>query len=181
MADPISALGALAAASQLVEQCLKLTLFLYEAHSRFHGSREFIDTLGRQVEQLTHILRQIISNPSLQTTAMAGVLQGCLNEAQSLYKFLQDIMILSKDNRVTRFKKTFTSLRKRGLIEARSESIERWKGLLVLCILEINSLVSQKTSLKQLADLMKREHVFNIQRHAGLCGEILSSHIQYLL
>ena len=57
----------------------------------------------------------------------------------SLHKFFQDGLISSKDSRVTRFKKTFTALRVRRLVEARSESLEKWKGLLTLCISETNS------------------------------------------
>jgi hypothetical protein len=139
MVDPLSVVSALAAASQLTELCLKMTLFLYEVPSRFCGSREFVNMTAQQVEQLTAISRQIISNPSLQTQTMSGILEACLHEAGSLYKFLQDVIILSRDSRRTRFKKTFTGFRNRELIEARAGALEKWKGLLALCISEINS------------------------------------------
>ncbi|KAH9203869.1 hypothetical protein DL95DRAFT_472004 [Leptodontidium sp. 2 PMI_412] len=139
MADPLSALSALGAASQLVEQCFKMTVFLCEVRSKLRGSRELIDMMSKEVEQLTGVLRQIISNQSLQTKTMAGVLETCLSEARGLHNFLRNVIISSKDSRLMRIKKTLMAFRKRGLIEARSESLERWKGLLLLCISEINS------------------------------------------
>jgi hypothetical protein len=139
MVDPLSALNALGAASQLVEQCFKIAVFLCEVRSKLRGSRELIDLMSKEVEQLTGILRQIISNQSLQTKTMAGVLETCLSEARSLHSFLRNVIISSKNSRLMRIKKTLMALRKRGLIEARSESLERWKGLLLLCISEINS------------------------------------------
>jgi hypothetical protein len=141
MADPLSAISALAAASQLAEQCLKITLFLCEMRSKFRKSRDFIDMSAQQVDQLMRISRQIILNPSLQTKTIAGVLEACLNEARGLHKFLQGVTISSKDSRMARFKKTLMALRIRQAVEAQSENIEKWKGLLALCISETNSCV----------------------------------------
>jgi hypothetical protein len=139
MADPLSTIGALAAASQLAEQCLRITIYICEFRSRVREARNFIDTSAQHIDQLLRISRQIISNPSLQTRTISEVLEACLKDAQSLYRLLQDLSISTKDSRMKRFKKTFTTLRKRQLIEARSESLEKWKGLLTLCISETNS------------------------------------------
>ncbi|KAE9378525.1 hypothetical protein N431DRAFT_479522 [Stipitochalara longipes BDJ] len=77
---------------------------------------------------------------------MAGILKACLKEARNLQAGLEDTMVSPKDGCVTRVKKNFKALRKRGLIESRSENIERWKALLLLCISEINSKTMHATS-----------------------------------
>ena len=105
MADPLSALGAVAAASQLAQQCLSITLFLCSVRSKIRNSREMIDSQAQQVEHLTRLCRQIISNPSLQTQTIANVLKACLLETEALHRVLQEAMISSKDRRVVRCSK----------------------------------------------------------------------------
>ena len=139
MADPLSALGALAAASQLAEQCLKMTLFLSSIQSKLRSSREFVDSQVRQVEQLTRISRQIISNPALQTDSITSIVTSCLEETTSLYQSLRDSLISSRDGRLMRLRKSFVALRKKEQIEQRVSNLERLKSLLSLCIEEANS------------------------------------------
>ena len=136
MADPLTILGAMAAASQLAEQGLKITLFLCQLGSQIRGSRESTGRRVEQVEQLISIARQIISNPSLQTETMASVLKTCLEETGNLDKLLQKLVISSKHNRALRVARSFKAVVKEREINAHFDNLERIRGLLSLCISE---------------------------------------------
>lgn len=134
MAEALAAIGAFAAASQLAEQCLKMTLFFCELRSSLRESKKFIDTSTQQVEQLIGISREIIATPTLHTSTMANLLQACRKEAEGYHEFLESVVTSQKDNRLRRFRKSLAGFRARGTFQTRAASLDRWVGLLTLCI-----------------------------------------------
>lgn len=152
MADPVTILGAIAAASQLAEQGLKITLLLCQIGSQVRDARDTTNRRVEQVEQLISIARQIILNPSLQTENVASVLKTCLDETGALDRVLRKLVISSKHNRVLRFAKSLKAVTKEREINSHFESLERIKGLLTLCISERISWVFRPLSLKESVD-----------------------------
>lgn len=136
MADPVTILGAMAAASQLAEEGLQITLFLCQLGSKIRGARDLTNRRVKQVEQLIIIARQIISNPSLQTETMASILQACLEETRKLDKLLRKLAVSSRHSKSIRFTRSLKAVIKKKEINAHFESLERIKGLLGLCMSE---------------------------------------------
>lgn len=136
MADPVTVIGAMAAASQLAEQGLRITLLLCQLGAQIRDARESTNRRVKQVEQLISIARQIISNSSLQTETMASVLKTCLEETGNLDKLLQKLVISSKHNTALRVARSLKAIMKEREINAHFDSLERIKGLLSLCISE---------------------------------------------
>jgi hypothetical protein len=139
MADPLTALGTIAAASQLASQCLNLTLFICSLPSQFRESRELVVETAQQIEHFTSIARQIISNPSLQTGTMAGVLERCLEETRKLSSFLEDLAVEQRNSRVKRWIKGFKAIKSKGVVKDRVERVNKWRALLALCVAETDS------------------------------------------
>ena len=136
MTDPVTILGAMAAASQLAEQGFKIALLLCQLGSRIRNAQESSNRRVKQVEQLIGIARQIISNSSLQTETMASVLKTCLEETEHIDKLLQKVVISSKHNKASRVARSFRAVVKEREINAHFNNLERIKGLLCLCISE---------------------------------------------
>lgn len=139
MADPLTTVGAIAAASQLASQCLNLTLFICSIPSQLRDSRGLIKETAQQIEQFTSIARQIISNPSLQTENMAKTLDRCLEETRKLSSFLEDLAVGQRDGRVKRWKKGLKAIKDRSVVKDKVERMERWRALLALCVAETDA------------------------------------------
>jgi hypothetical protein len=136
MADPLTIIGAMAAASQLAEQGLRITLLLCQLGSQIRDIRESTNRRVEQVEQLINIARQIILDPLLQTGNMAAVLKTCLEETCNLEKVLQKLVISSKHGKFLKVTRSLKALMKEREINAHFNSLERSKGLINLCISE---------------------------------------------
>jgi len=139
MADPLTALGAIAAASQLASQCLSLTLLICSPPSKVCDSQELVKETAQQIEQFTSIARQIISNLSLQTNTMAETLKRCLEEIRKLSSFLEDMMAGQRDGRFRRWKEGLKAIKNKGVVKDRVERMEKWRALLTLCVAETDA------------------------------------------
>lgn len=136
MADPVTILGATAAASQLAVQGLKITVLLCQLGSQIRDARHSTNRRVEQVEQLISIARQITTNPPLLTERMAPVLKTCLEEAENLEKILRKLVISPKHNRTLRFARSLKAVVEEKKINAHFERLERIKGSLSLGISE---------------------------------------------
>lgn len=137
MADPITVLGAVSAASQLADQGLKITIFLCQLGSQIRGARKSTHKRVEQVEQLVSIAKQIISNPSLQTDTMASILQTGLMEIRKLEKLLRNLVISAKHSTPVKLIRSLKAAMKEKEINSYFDNIERIKGLLSLCMSEM--------------------------------------------
>src|SRR5438045_7350907 len=125
MADPVAILGATAAASQLVEEALKITLFLCQLGSQIRGARDSTNRRVEQNEQLVSNARQIISNLSLQTETMVSILRACLEETRKLDRLLQKLVVSSRHSRPVRFTRSLKAVMKEKEIKAHFDNLER--------------------------------------------------------
>ena len=139
MADPLSILGAAAAAGQFVEQGINLTKFLWDLYSKMQDAPESVRKQIVQIEQLLGLSRLFLQNPTLQTAAVASILGTCLQRAQEFQKVLVGVAVTGSDGRFVKIKKSLDAVMKDKKITALFENLEREKSALMLCIQEIDS------------------------------------------
>lgn len=135
----LEVLGALAAASQLVEQGLKIALFLSELYKKVQDAPESIRKQAVQIEQLVDICRLIESNRSLQTAAVASILRTCLLEVGNLQDILRKISVAAHDGKAKQLWKAIDGATREKKINTLFGKIEQQKSSLTLCIQAIDS------------------------------------------
>jgi hypothetical protein len=138
MADPLSVLGAVAAASQLLEQGANVTTFLWGLYSKIKHAPESIRKQIIQVEQLLGLSRLFLQHPSLQKDSVASILGTCLLRAQEFQNFLKKILVTDTDGRFKKLKKSFEAVMKEKEIIVLFDHLEKEKTSLMLCIQEID-------------------------------------------
>jgi hypothetical protein len=129
MADPLTALGAAASASQFVSQALSITIYFYQAFSNIKAAPEFVRKALSEIEQLISISKLVIQNPSLQVDSIAAILGSCLNDLKTL-----DGMLRKLSSR-----KAFMAVLKGEDAMKLLQRLDREKLNLALCMHEINS------------------------------------------
>jgi hypothetical protein len=82
--DPLSALGAVAAASQLVEQGYGLIKFIKDVCSKANEDPAASKRQLVPVEQLIKLAELVKDNPSLHKSDLEPVLTACLDDALKL-------------------------------------------------------------------------------------------------
>jgi hypothetical protein len=128
----VEALGALAAASQLTEQSLKIAFIISDLYLKIREQ-------SVQVEQLIDIVRLIKHNPPLQTTLVESILRNCVGEAEKLQEILGKISTAAGDGRVRKLWKALGGVAKEKRILALFAKLEQEKSSLALCIETIDS------------------------------------------
>ena len=141
MSDPISILGAVAAASQVIEQAGKLAVFFNELYGKVQDAPELVRKQSTHIEQLMILSRLVKENPSLQTELIASVLRSCLKTAEPLLETLTKISIEEGDGKLRKLQKISLALTKEKRITTSLADLEREKNSLILCIQEIDSYV----------------------------------------
>jgi hypothetical protein len=138
MADPLSILGAIAAASQLAEQAFKIAMFFSDLYTKIQDAGESIQMRMLHIEQLIDISKLIAKTPALQTTTIQSILVTCLRTTITLHKILQK---LSSDGegRLSRIVKALKAVKKGDEIVILLDNIERNKSDLALCIHQIDA------------------------------------------
>lgn len=139
MADPVTILGAAAAATQLLQQGFQITKFICELYSRIQDAPESIRKQVMQIEQLTDLARLIIQNPSLQTASVTSILSTCLWNAAEVQGILKKVSATTKDGQLKKVQKALTAVMKEKGIFALFNNLEREKSLLTLYIQEIDA------------------------------------------
>jgi hypothetical protein len=132
MADPLTALGALAATAQLAEQVIKVSGLIYELYTNIQQAAKIIGSRMLAVNRLISISRLIMTNAALQTEAIALVLGTCLNTAAKLKSVLEKM----KGNRL---KQAVLVMAKEKEIIGMFDELEKEKSSLMLCIQEVDS------------------------------------------
>jgi hypothetical protein len=148
--DPFTILGAAAAASQFVDQGLRITFFLYDLCSKAKQAPDEIRGQIVKTETMINIARLIIQNPSLQEESVAAVLRPCLLAAQQFLELLKKISITEDDGKMKKVQKIFSSLLKEKEITSFFDDLEKKKTSIILCIGEINSYVVRESILLSL-------------------------------
>ncbi|KAH9219361.1 hypothetical protein DL95DRAFT_457439 [Leptodontidium sp. 2 PMI_412] len=139
MPDPLTALGAAAAASQFVSQGLKITIYFYQAFQKIKDAPENIRKALAEVEQLISISKLIIQNESLQTESIASTLGICLRDITKLESILRKVSPGEDASKSEKFRKAVVATFKEDAITKLLASLDREKMNLSLCMHEINS------------------------------------------
>ena len=130
----VEVLGALAAASQLAEQGLKITGAIYDLYRKVRDAPESIRQQSVQVEQLIDIAKLIKKNPSLQTDPVSSILKSCSNEARDLLHILRGVTPAGGAYRPENIWRALAAVSKEKTIVAHLANLERGKSALALCI-----------------------------------------------
>jgi hypothetical protein len=144
--DPLSVIGAAAAAAQLLAQGITISKFLSHLYSKANEAPEIVQKQIAQIEQLIGLARLITQNPALQNEAVAGVVRECMKRAEAFQDVLTKISAIEEDGKVERVRKAFAGLMKEKEIIKLSEDLERQKSLLTLAIQAIDSWVQARHS-----------------------------------
>ena len=139
MAEALAVLSAVAAASQLAEQCVKISKFIASLYSKVRDAPESIRKQTVQVEQLIAIARLVQHNLSLQTDLVASILGNCFREAGQLGEELKKISVSAGGGRAKSIWKVLVGLTKEEKILAHFARLEQEKSALALCIETIDA------------------------------------------
>lgn len=137
--EVLSFLGTLAAASQLVEQSIKVVNFISDLYTKVHDAPESIKEQIVQIEQLVGIATLIRQIPSLQTDySVASSLHRCQNEAKELIDIFLKLSVVPGDGKAKKLRKTLDWISKEKKILGHLRKLEQEKSSLVLCIATID-------------------------------------------
>jgi hypothetical protein len=139
MAEALVILGAVAASSQLAEQCLGIIKLIAGLYLKFRNAPESIRRQTVQVEQLIAITRLVQHNPSLQTDLVASILRNCFAAAGQLEEELRKLSISAGDGKIKKIWTAIVGLTKEEKILALFERLDQEKSILALCIETIDS------------------------------------------
>lgn len=139
MAEALAILGAVAASSQLVEQCLRITKLITGLYLKVRDAPESIRKQTVQVEQLIAIAKLVQHNPSLQTDLVASLPRNCFADAGQLGEELRKISVSAEGGRVKKIWTVLVGLTKEEKVLALFERLEQEKSTLALCIETIDS------------------------------------------
>lgn len=139
MADPLTALGAAAAALQLVELGAKIIKSSYELYSAIQEAPEQTQKRLIQIQQLIDISSLISKNAALQKDTVASVLGTCLKYAREFYGMLIKVKVSEGDGWVKRKRKAVEAVMKEKRLGELFVNLEREKVTLVLCVVEVDS------------------------------------------
>ena len=145
--DPITVLGAVAAATQLVEQGISITKFFYSLYTAINETPAAIQKQVIQVEQIIDLSRLIIQNPSLQRDSVASILRTCLRDAVRFQEMLKKVLVGEKDGHLKKLQKAFSAVMKEKEFVSLLDNLEREKSSLTLCIQKIDSWVDPSSVL----------------------------------
>jgi hypothetical protein len=139
MADPLTALGAAAAAIQLIELSTKIIISTYDLYSKIQEAPETTRKRILQIEQLIDIAELIEKNEALQRDSVASVLGSCLGYAREFHGLLLKVSVEVGDGWVKRKRKAVEGVMREKRVGELFVNLEREKTSLTLSIVEIDS------------------------------------------
>jgi hypothetical protein len=137
--DPLSALGAAAAASQLFEQGIKIAKFLVELYT-VSQAPDFIQRQVSQIEQIVKLSRLIRENEALQkddTITTSLVTSGKITS--KFLELLSRYVVTEADGKIKKIQKVLSVMLKEKEVTHFFDDLEREKSTLILCIQQIDS------------------------------------------
>jgi hypothetical protein len=141
MADPLSVLGATAAALQIASQAFEIVKYLSRLYGKIKDAPELKQTRISHLEQLIEISKLIAKTPLLQTAEVQKVLVACLRMIMKLRDLLEKYSLGDH----AKIKKVVNALKignKEDDIAMLLANIEREKSLLALSIHQIDAYAS---------------------------------------
>lgn len=129
------ALGAVAAASQIAQQCISIAKMI----AKIRDAPNSIHSQIRLVNQLGAITRSIECNKSLQTDLMASALASCSEKTRQLLVELSKISTSAGDGRVRRVWKGLVGLTVEKKLQGLFAQLEQEKSSLAVLIGNIDA------------------------------------------
>lgn len=140
MADPLSALGAAAAALQIASQAFELIKYLSGLYNKIKDAPELMQTRISHLEQLIEISNLIVKTRPLQTAEVQKVLVACIRMIMKLRALLEKHP-LEDQGKMKKIVNAFRIANKEDDIAMLLTAIEREKSLLALSIHQIDAYV----------------------------------------
>jgi hypothetical protein len=137
--DPLSALGAVAAASQLIEQGHNLIKFIKDVCAKANEDAKSSQNKLVHIEQLIKLAGLIKQNPSLHTDDLEQVVKTCLAQAEQLLAELQKLCIKKTSGKRQRIRIAFSTVMKVDKVAGQFAALEQQKSLLALYVQNIDS------------------------------------------
>jgi hypothetical protein len=141
MVSGLEALGAVAAASQLAEQGLKIISMISELYIKIRDAPESMRKDALQIQQLVDIAGLIEKTTSLQTAMVDSILRVCVAEATEVKRILDKACVAVGEGYVKKLWRAVFGLTKEKTILAHFAKLEQGKSTLALCIATIDSSV----------------------------------------
>lgn len=130
----LEVLGALAAATQLIQQGLKIVAL----YKKLRDSPEQIRQHALQIEQLIGITKLIEANGLLQTSLVAATLNQCVTEATELLRLLKHAAPRNGWSKLWKASKALLVVAQERQILDHVAQLDRGKCTLALCITAID-------------------------------------------
>jgi hypothetical protein len=138
MADPLTVLGAAAAAAQLAKQAYSLLKFFSALYGKTMEAPELTQARVAHIEQLRSVSKLIENTKPLQTSEVQAVLVACLQTTVDLNKILEQCSPRGKDF-LRRALQSARVVHKEDKIVVLLDRIEKQKSLLALCIHQLDA------------------------------------------
>lgn len=138
MADPLTALGAAAAAAQLANQAYSLVKFFSDLHGKLKEAPELTQARVAHIEQLQSVSNLIQKTKALQTDEVQAILAACLQTTADLSEILKKYTSVQRSS-LKRALKTVKIVHKEDRVIVLLDRIEKQKSLLALCIHQLDA------------------------------------------
>lgn len=137
--EPLAIIGAAAAAFQFAEQGLTITKYLHSNISSLRKASEITQHRLELVDQLEGVFQAIVHNPSLQTDAVARLLQPALQSASKLQSDLLRLEIGENGPKWRKWSRSFRAFMQSDDIERAFDKLNRQTSALILCLQTVDS------------------------------------------
>jgi hypothetical protein len=138
MADPLTILGAAAAATQLAEQACSLLKFFSSLYGKMKEAPELTQARVSHIEQLQSVSNLIKNTKPLQTSEVQAILVACLQTTVDLNKILEKCS-LERKNLLKRTLQSVKVVHREDRVIVLLDRIEKQKSLLALCIHQLDA------------------------------------------
>jgi len=135
MTDPITALGGAAAATQFIACGIKICQVMCRIYGKVDDAPARVRDQIQQVEEMVSIVGLVERNSALQVDPqISSILDRCLSRAKKIQDRLKLVSIADRDGRMRKLKKNVSAVFNEKEIAAMLEDLERWNGLLIIRI-----------------------------------------------
>jgi len=136
--DPVSAIGLIAASTQLAEQVFNAIKLFSEICGTLKEAPELTKARLLHLEQLSSVSKLIAATKSLQTDEVQNIIAACLETALDLSNTLKKCSAEEK-GRLRRALSSVNTVLREDRVLVLLDRLEKEKSLLVLCIHQIDA------------------------------------------
>ena len=175
--DPISALGAAAAAGQFAEQAITILSKLVDLYKRSRKAQATVKGQKNRLEQIKSIADQIRGNPALQTPTIASVLQNCNEVLSVIEQALSTLLLRFTKGGLWKVSAPLLAALREQHTENLFEQLKEHKMDLMLCLEQQNTTLISAPSKPSRAFTPDRPQTDS----TSLIWNVPNRHIQYFV